>query len=81
MSNRYGNCEICGAELLPDWFTEKEVDSYGNYTFRVRRAVNVLYCPHCLKDYCVDDSFDQPWYRATPEEWDKINNNLNVYSV
>ena len=47
-----------------EWFIEKEYEViYGcEYpTGRTRRAVNCLYCPCCLKQYVVDDSFDGPW--------------------
>ena len=57
----YGQCE-CGCGLEPVWFLEEEYDAktYAK-TGRKRKAVDVLTCPRCLKDYCVDDTFDGPW--------------------
>lgn len=64
MSNKYGTCERCGTDLIPIWFTEEErkvVNGIMSKTGRTRQAVDVLSCPHCLKEYCVDDSFDGNW--------------------
>lgn len=64
MKTDYGVCEECGTPLEAEWFIEKEYEIiYGaEYpTGRTRRAVNCLYCPHCLRQYVVDDSFDGPW--------------------
>lgn len=61
----YGRCERCGTSLEPIWFTEEEIKYVKGSmikTGRVRQAVDVLICPHCLKQYCVDDSFDGNWY-------------------
>lgn len=61
----YGICERCGISLIPRWFTEEErkiVNGSMYKTGRVRQAVDVLFCPHCLKEYCVDDSFDGNWH-------------------
>ena len=64
MRNNYGVCEECGTPLEAEWFIEKEYEIiYGcEYpTGRTRRAVSCLCCPHCLRQYVVDDSFDGPW--------------------
>lgn len=63
---KYGICAECGDELEPVWFTDEEYEVIGGIqcrTGRVRRAVDYLECPCCLKKYCVDDSFDGPWMR------------------
>ena len=63
--NKYGTCERCGGTLTPVFFTEyEEKVVYGcRYrTGRYRRAVSHLTCDDCCKNYCVDDSFDGPWY-------------------
>lgn len=47
------------------WFEEEEKDLYGTTlitTERKRWAVSHLVCPSCLRDYIVDDSFDEPWH-------------------
>ena len=31
-------------------------------TGRVRRACSHLVCEDCLKNFCVDDTFDGPWH-------------------
>lgn len=65
MENKYGKCEICGDNLKPVWFLEEETKyEFGILikTGRVRQAVSHLSCPSCLNTYCVDDSFDKPWY-------------------
>lgn len=60
----YGYCD-CGGLLEPIWFTEEEIkvtqDGYQYHTGRTRRAVSHLVCSWCLKNHCVDDSFDGPW--------------------
>lgn len=55
----YGKCD-CGCDLKPVWFQETE---YRNNiaTGRKRMAVSHLFCPDCLENYTVDDSFDEPW--------------------
>ena len=62
----YGVCAQCYGDLEPVWFTEEEykvtLDGYKYRTGRVRRAVSHLVCENCLKNYCVDDSFDGPWH-------------------
>lgn len=60
----YGTCDNCGTGLKPVWFKEVEEEYYrGNPTgaYRERKAVSYLICPNCLKEFCVDDSFDEPW--------------------
>ena len=61
----YGLCE-CGGSLIPVWFTEEEYkvtqDGFQYRTGRKRRAVSHLVCEDCLKNFCVDDSFDGAWY-------------------
>jgi len=58
----YGVCVKCGTPLVPEWFTDKEYNSRGYPTGRVRRAVSHLECPKCWLKECVDDTFDGPWY-------------------
>lgn len=65
MDNRYGICDECGCDLTAVWFKEKESVLYnGTYvnTGRERNAVDYLMCPHCLKSFPVDDSFDEPFH-------------------
>jgi hypothetical protein len=38
-------------------------DGHPYLTGRKRRAVDVLVCPCCFKEHCVDDTFDGPWYK------------------
>lgn len=57
----YGTCE-CGGWLHPVRFIEKEMDRNHGLTGRVRDAVSHLVCDDCLKNVCVDDTFDGPWY-------------------
>ena len=61
----YGLCE-CGGSLIPAWFTEEGYkvtqDGHQYRTGRKRRAVSHLVCEACLKNFCVDDSFDGAWY-------------------
>ena len=58
----YGTCS-CGGQLdVTEWYTESEYDRHGIKTGRVRTAASSLYCTSCLKKYCIDDSFDGPWY-------------------
>lgn len=62
-SNRYGRCR-CGGELMPVWFLEEELEIVGGVmvkTGRTRRACSHLTCSICLKNNCVDDSFDVPY--------------------
>lgn len=65
-TNDYGVCERCGCDLEPIFYTaeeEKVTEQGWRYkTGRKRRAVSHLECPGCFKNYCVDDSFDGPWY-------------------
>ena len=61
MDSKYGTCECCGGRLYPIWFEETEYDRYNTPTGRTRRAVDCLVCEDCMKEYCVDDSFDGPW--------------------
>ena len=47
------------------WFEEEEKDLYGTAlikTGRTRLAVSHLVYPSCLRNYIVDDSFDEPWH-------------------
>jgi hypothetical protein len=64
--SKYGVCEGCGVPLEPVWFIGDEVDYHVGYPYltgRKRRAVDVLVCPCCFKEHCVDDTFDGPWYK------------------
>lgn len=62
----FGECPHCGGKLIPIWFTEEEmiVDEYGHMikTGRKRRAISHLLCENCLRNQCIDDSFDGDWY-------------------
>lgn len=65
-TSEYGECERCNSPLEPEYFLEEEYKfEHGSIskTGRVRKAVNVLVCSHCRKEYCVDDTLDGPWYR------------------
>lgn len=62
----FGVCPRCGAGWLePVYFIEEELkltsDGHLYSTGRKRRAVSHLVCTYCLKNQCVDDSFDGPW--------------------
>lgn len=61
----YGICDRCCGYLKPVWFTEDEYkitsDGYQYRTGRTRLAVSHLVCEDCLKNFCVDDSFDGKW--------------------
>lgn len=63
--NRYGHCPECGGDLEPVHYIEEEYkitrNGYRYKTGRKRRAVSHLVCTLCLKNQCVDDSFDGPW--------------------
>ena len=59
MDARFGLCD-CGGQLHPVWFDESEYRN-GHKTGRARDAVSHLVCDSCLKNVCVDDSFDMPW--------------------
>lgn len=58
----YGNCE-CGMPLVAHWFLERQTDERGYFTGMIRKNVDVLVCPICLREYCVDDSFAGAWHR------------------
>lgn len=63
MGSKYGKCE-CGYLLEPIWFTEEQTDVSGGImikTGRKRKACSHLVCSGCLRNYCVDDSFDSSW--------------------
>lgn len=64
----YGKCDRCNCDLMAEMFWDKERDNRGILTGRIRHSVGVLYCPQCLKRYCVDDSFDGPWFYPIKEE-------------
>ena len=62
---KYGRCE-CGVSLEPVFFIQEEIkENYSPYyqykTGRARKAIDVLVCPYCLREYCIDDSLDGPW--------------------
>lgn len=60
--SEYGSCEYCNESLEPVWFVEEEYKMYyGEYqkTGRKIRKMDYLICPKCLREYCVDDSFDE----------------------
>ena len=58
----YGKCDVCNSDLVAEIFLDREYDKHGKPTGRVCQAVGVLYCPYCCKRYCVDDTFDGPWF-------------------
>lgn len=63
--SKYGKCESWHDDLEPVWFKEEERCIRGTAlikTGRTRLAVSHLVCPSCLKNYIVDDSFDEPWH-------------------
>lgn len=61
-NTKYGLCDRCNEPLIPRWFEDKEFyPGTATPTGRTRTAVAYLYCPSCLKRYCVDDSFDGVW--------------------
>ena len=63
--NKYGVCTRCNSDLKPIWFEEEEYRTENGILYktgRKRRAVDVLVCPCCMKEYCVDDSFVGNWY-------------------
>jgi hypothetical protein len=65
MYRDFGNCE-CGGKLMPIYFVDEEytvIKGIMTYTGRKKMAVSHLTCEHCLKNECVDDSFDGEWYR------------------
>jgi hypothetical protein len=65
MEPKYGTCSTCNSELKPVWFIEEEYTySSGNRykTGRKRKACSHLECTGCLKNICVDDTFDGNWY-------------------
>ena len=64
----YGLCTRCGGDLVPVTFKDEEEkitrDGWKYRTGRWRIAVSHLECPYCLKNYCVDDTFDGPWHEG-----------------
>lgn len=58
----FGWCPSCGTNLMASWFIEREYNSHGYETGRVRQAANYLYCPNCGYIECVDDHFDGEWH-------------------
>lgn len=64
MESKYGLCAVCGQNLVPIRFIEKEEILEGGVwvkTGRTRLAVSHLVCPDCGHVECVDDTFDGPW--------------------
>lgn len=59
--SKFGECK-CGGNLQPVYFTEEERKK-GIKTGRKRRAVSHLVCENCLRNECIDDSFDGNWYK------------------
>lgn len=65
MKSDFGICD-CGGKLYPVYFTEEEYEIHDGIrikTGRKRRAVSHLVCDYCLKNFCVDDTFDGPWHK------------------
>lgn len=52
----------CGGRLVKIMFEEQERNKHNIPTGRYRRACSHLTCEDCLKNVCVDDTFDGPWY-------------------
>lgn len=64
-NSKYGVCEKCKSDLKPVWFREDEIiykSGIPMKTGRSRNAVSHLICTNCLRQYCVDDSFDKEWH-------------------
>lgn len=62
--DKFGKCD-CGGTLYPIYYTLYETtDINGNYirTGRKKRAVSHLVCDSCLKNICIDDSFDEGYW-------------------
>lgn len=61
----YGFCNVCETPLeVSEWFDEPEFNKQGIPTGRYRRAANSLTCPCCMKNFCIDDSFDERYFHA-----------------
>lgn len=59
----YGFCAVCEMPLqVSEWFSEKEYDSNGIPTGRVRYSAASLVCPNCLTSISIDDTFDSPYF-------------------
>lgn len=72
--NPFGVCPTCECALEPNYFVmEEEIVQNGMRfkTGRVKRAVDCLVCPNCLRIECVDDSFDGPWMEKAT--WNKLH--------
>lgn len=67
----FGEC-TCGGKLSAIRFIEVERDKYNISTGYIRTAVSYLQCDSCLKNHCVDDSFDGPWRSVSPERIKEI---------
>lgn len=66
-SNKFGECRHCGESLVPITFIQNEtriVNGTLIRTGRERIAVDYLTCKNCLRNECVDDSFDGVWYKV-----------------
>ena len=64
MSKLYGTCEVCDVSLKPVWIAEDEyiiINGRRYKTGRRKKSCSHLECPRCLKNFCVDDSYDGPW--------------------
>lgn len=63
--NKYGVCLVCGSQLEPVLFTEKEeklVDGHYIETGRYRINVDYLLCENCGHKEAVDgESFAGEW--------------------
>ena len=74
----YGICDACNEPLVPVYFTEKEYDKSGIPTGRVRKIIDVLSCPSCLRNYCTDgNSFNGQWIR--PSFAEILNQKMAAY--
>lgn len=67
----YGNCK-CGTPLVAHWFLERQTERDGYPTGLVRKNIDVLACPSCLREYCLDDTFASKWHRCTAEEMEVL---------
>lgn len=63
--NVFGKCPKCGGTLQPVIFEEKETKIINGtmiYTGRKRNAVSHLSCENCMKNECIDETFDGVWH-------------------
>lgn len=63
MIRYYGKCERCGTNLTPgETAIVDEEKIYNGKRIKTGKKIYIigyLECPHCLKKYTIDDSFDR----------------------